>query len=74
MDFLTATSCQVQFQIIQMHLCSIKSLFPFILLGGFLTNSIALTEWLKYVEKASPINTALRQIVEISGNGQIATL
>ena len=50
------------------------AIFPFILLGGFLTNSIALTEWLKYVEKASPINTALRQIVEISGNGQIATL
>jgi hypothetical protein len=29
--------------------------FPFILLGGFFTNSNALTDWLKYVEKASPL-------------------
>jgi ABC-type multidrug transport system permease subunit len=30
-------------------------IFPFMLLGGFFTNSNALTEWLKYVEKVSPL-------------------
>ena len=30
-------------------------IFPFMLLGGFFTNSSALTDWLKYVEKISPL-------------------
>lgn len=31
-------------------------IFPFMLLGGFFTNSSGIQEWLKYVEKVSPMH------------------